>query len=72
MVKIALIDDEGGYNALVASGSDTPYQILTHHHINPQTRKVFINGKLIAGEKFNSPLSGFQSQGSTIFIRIKF
>ena len=71
MIKVA-ITCNGSYKAVVAAGSDTPYQILAMNHIDPKTKKVFINGKKIGDDRINSPLSVFQPQGGTLFIAVNF
>lgn len=71
MVKVALSCD-GDYSVIAASNLETPYQILTYQHINPATRKVFINGQALKAEQFDAPISGFTSPGVTVHITVKF
>ena len=69
MVKVA-IKVNNTYHVVLASGSDTPYQILTHERIDPDTRKVFVNGTKITAEKINTPLSAFGTQ--TVYLSVKY
>ena len=71
MVKVAIKDYDGSYTVVLASNSETPYQILTHKHIDPETKKVFINGKKITEAKINTPLSALSSAGAMIYLSVK-
>ena len=69
MVKVAVSCD-GDYSVVAASNLDTPYQILSHKHINPE-RKVFINGKAATPDRMNKPFAEYEP-GCTIYITVKF
>ena len=71
MIKVALSCNED-YSVFVATNLETPYQVLSARHINPDLRKVFINGSALTQEKYNTPLNRFGEPGVTVHIVVKF
>ena len=52
MCKVTLTDEEGLYKTFLAS-KETPNQILEHFKINPDTKIVYLNGRILSREKMN-------------------
>jgi len=56
MCKITLTEEDGEYRTCLVS-SETPTEILRHFRINPQTKIVYMNGKILSEEKMNKPIN---------------
>lgn len=66
MCKAILSDEEGMYKTILVS-KETPSQILAHYKINPDTKIVYLNGKILSREKMNKPIPEI----GTVHIAIK-
>ena len=53
MCKITMKDDRGVFRTFFAV-KETPNQILEHYNINPETKIVYMNGKILSREKMNT------------------
>ena len=56
MCKITLSDEDGTYKTCLASETETPIGILQHFHVNPDTKIVYLNGKILSREKMAKPI----------------
>lgn len=55
MCKVIVMDEDGLSSAYIAT-KETPNQILEHCKINPKTKIVYMNGKILSNEKMKAPL----------------
>lgn len=66
MCKVTLTDDEGVFRTFLAT-KETPNQILEHYNINPNTKIVYMNGKILSRDKMNSSIP----ESGTIHLAVK-
>ena len=74
MLKISIIEDtdsEVGYQTLLSTGSDTLSDILRLKQFNPERLDIFVNGRKIKDNLFQTPLRDFKRQETTIYITFK-
>ena len=55
MCKVTLTDEDGVFRTCLVS-NETTNQILQHFNINPDTKIVYLNGKILSREKMNKPI----------------
>lgn len=56
MCKLVLTEEDSDVRTCLVS-SETPLEILKHFKINPQTKIVYLNGKILSEEKMNNPIN---------------
>lgn len=56
MRRVTMTENEN-MTSFMISDAETPFQILSHFHIDPNKNLVFINGSLLPITKMNEPIS---------------
>jgi len=56
MQRVTLVD-EGESRTFLISGTETPCQILSHYHMNPDLKIVYLNGQILSRAKMNTPIN---------------
>lgn len=56
MCNVSIMDDDGNHKNVVATNNETINDILRHLHINPDTKIVYKNGKILSREKMEKCL----------------
>jgi len=55
MCKVTLTNEDGVFKSCFVS-NETTNQILEHFNINPDTKIVYMNGRIMSKEKMNKPI----------------
>jgi sulfur carrier protein ThiS len=55
MCKVTLSCEDGDYNTCLVS-KETPEKILRHFHINPNTKIVYMNGKILSKDEISNTI----------------
>ncbi len=75
MLRVSYVEDNGygqtDYETVLCNGSDTPFQILADHAVNPETRNVYLNGKYIAKQKLEQPFNALVGRVNMIFLTVR-
>ena len=74
MLRVAIVEEsrnDPDYQVLMMRETDTLMDILTHKKLNPDTKNIFVNGKLVKEESLVNDLRTFGRIGTTLFITIK-
>lgn len=66
MCKVTVTDEDGMSKSILVS-KETPNQILKHFNINPETKIVYLNGKILSREKMANPIP----ETGKVFLAIK-
>ena len=55
MCKVVITDDDGFFKSCVIS-KETPNELLKHFKFNPDTKIVYMDGKILSKEKMAQPI----------------
>lgn len=56
MQRVTLVDEDHTSKTFLISGTETPYQILSYYHMNPDLKIVYLNGQIISNERMKIPI----------------
>ena len=75
MLRVSYVEDDGrgqtDYETVLCNASDTPFQILASHSVNPETRNIYLNGRYIAKKKLEQPFSVLVGRVNMIFLTVR-
>lgn len=74
MIRIALTletDGASNFKSVLAEDSDTPYQLLSHYKIDPKTKHIYLNGRLLSNQALEKPFNNL-TNNNKIFIAVRY
>ena len=74
MIHIVLTeetDSQSEFKSVLAGDSDTPYQLLSHYNIDPKTKHVYMNGRLLSNQAMEKPFSEI-TKSKMLFIAVRY
>lgn len=66
MCKVIMTDEDGFHKTCIIS-KETPNELLKHFNFNPDTKIVYLNGKILSREKMAQPIP----ETGTVHLAIK-
>ena len=75
MIRIAFTQEfknDSKYQMLISSDSDTVSDLLIKEQIDTTTKNVFVNGKRIMPEQYQTPIRSFAKTQTIVFLTIKY
>ena len=66
MCKVVVTDEDGFFKTCIIS-KETPNKLLEHFKFNPDTKIVYLNGKILSREKMAQPIP----EKGTVHLAIK-
>lgn len=67
MCNVSLMIEPGKFRNIAITGEETVNDILEFFHINPQTKIVYKNGKILSRDMMNEPLP----KNGTVHLTVK-